>query len=215
MLLLQRLGQPDSRPQFAIDHPGQPWLGTCFIAELQSLFYPDFDSDQPDLLSQVPWRSARQRHLDEQRAYINQRWRGTLAHEIGIYGLSAGENASGTAYQVSGTHLPRQDLIHPHYFLMSATLREPLTDALRVIENLRRIGFFPPYGLAENLTVTGSSYLPMNGSLNAGFEALAAYHLRCALQNQPNAIFNASRSHPELRRAIRLFYPPTTTQTSP
>ncbi len=206
ILLLQRLAVPSSAPAGHIAHPGEPWQGTGFIVELQSLFYPDFDSDEPDALQQVSWREARLRHLERQQNYIRQRWRGTLADEIGLYGLSAGENVAGNGYHVSGAALPAQSLLHPHYFLMSARLREPIQDVLDVIASMRRIGFFPPLGLAENVTVTGSSYLPMNGSLNAGFEAIAAYHLFCHHRGLPNRIFAASLNSPHLRRAIRLFY---------
>jgi hypothetical protein len=207
VLLLHRLANPASRPLNKVDHPGEPWLGTGFITEIQSLFYPDFDSDEPDALNGLSWGPVRRRHLNQQQHYINRRWRGTLADEIGLYGLSAGENASGSAYLVSGIQLRGQDLIHPHYFLMSSRLRHSIPEVLDVIVSLRRIGFFPPYGLVENVTVTGNSYLPMNGSLNAGFEALSAFHLLCQHRSLPNAVFDAARSSPHLQRALRLYFP--------
>jgi hypothetical protein len=211
--LLHRLADPASPPPSPAEHPGLPWQGTGFIPELQSLFYPDFDSPELDRIDNFDWGKARRAHLTEQQAYIRRYWRGTLAHDLGFYGLSAGENASGNAYYVSGTRLPRQDLIHPHYLLMSATLHSRPAELFKVIEDLRRVGLFPPYGLVENVTVTGSSYLAMNGSLNAGFEALSAYHLLCQQRSLPNAIYQASTRQPELRRAIQLYFPPPTTDS--
>ena len=38
-----------------MERPGQAWQGTGFITEIQSLFYPDFDSDVPDALDGVRW----------------------------------------------------------------------------------------------------------------------------------------------------------------
>ncbi len=207
VLLLRRLAEPDATPAGHISHPGEVWQGTGFIMELQSLFYPDFDAATLDALQQVSWRDARLRLLELQQNYIRQRWRGTLADEIGLYGLSAGENAAGNGYHVSGAALPAQSLLHPHYFLMSACLRSDTREVLEVLASLRRIGFFPPLGLVENVTVTGSSYLPMNGSLNAGFEALAAYHLLCQQRRWQNRIHQASRDCPPLRNAIQLYYP--------
>ena len=210
VLLLRHLSDPSAAPlKLIIDHPGKPWQGTGFIAELQSLFFPNFDTDIPDTVSATAWRTARSRHLKEQQDYINRYWRGTLAHEIGLYGLSAGENEIGNSYQVCGTALRGQNLIHPHYFLMSACLRERPQDILNLIGDLRRIGFFPPYGLVENVTVTGNSYLPMNGSLNAGFEALAAYHFLCQIRSHPNRIYQAAEQSPHLQQALRhLISPP-------
>jgi hypothetical protein len=86
---------------------------------------------------------------------------------------------------------------------MSARLRERPQDTLDLMGNLRRVGFFPPYGLVENVTVTGSSYLPMIGSLNAGFESLAAYHLLCHLHKQPDLIYQAALNSVELRQAMQ------------
>jgi hypothetical protein len=92
---------------------------------------------------------------------------------------------------------------------MSACLRERPQDILNLIGDLRRIGFFPPYGLVENVTVTGNSYLPMNGSLNAGFEALAAYHFLCQIRSHPNRIYQAAEQSPHLQQALRhLISPP-------
>jgi hypothetical protein len=50
----------------------------------------------------------------------------------------------------------------------------------------------------------------MIGSLNAGFEALAAYHLLCQLRHQPNQIYQAAQDSPEIRAAMRSLYPTST-----
>jgi len=208
--LLSRLADEAAPAPAPSERPGEPWQGTGFIMELQSLFYPDFSSEQPDKIDNVAWGAARRNHLDEQQSYLRRYWRGTLADDLGFYGLSAGESATGRAYHVSGTQLPRQELIHPHYLLMSAAIHPRPSEVLRVIRELRQVGLFPPYGLVENVTVTGSSYLAMNGSLNAGFETLAAYHFLCQQQNQPDAIYQAASRQPELRRAMELYFPAAT-----
>lgn len=205
--LLSRLADPTAPVPSRSNHPGEPWQGTGFIAELQSLFHPDFAGEERDGIDQIAWGTARRSHLDEQQNYLRHYWRGTLAHDLGFYGLSAGENTTGRAYQVSGTRLPRQELIHPHYLLMSAAIHPEPDDLLRMLAELRRIGLFPPYGLVENVTVTGSTYLAMNGSLNAGFESLGAFHFLCRQRQQADAIYLASlRNHP-LRQAIQLYFP--------
>lgn len=206
MMLEAIAGSHPARP-LPMQRPGRVWQGTGFIAEIQSLFYPDFDRDAPDAVNQISWLQARKSLLEEQQKYIQHRWRGTLAAEIGLYGFSAGESAYGDSYHVGGSDLPNQDLIHPHYLLMSGGLRTPIRAVYDLLNDMQRIGFFPPYGLAENITVTGSSYLPMEGSLNAGFESIAAYHLLCKNRGIANAIYLASTNCPHLRRAAGLFYP--------
>jgi hypothetical protein len=103
--------------------------------------------------------------------------------------------------------------------LMSGVLSEPgeLYGALRRME---KAGLLPPWGMVEATSMDGKSYLAMNGSLNAGFETLGAYHLLARNRGIPNVIYNASRESPELRRAVQVFYPiqqgemPVTTSAS-
>jgi hypothetical protein len=59
----------------------------------------------------------------------------------------------------------------------------------------------------ENLTADGSSYLPMNGALNAGFEALGAYHLLAKNRRIPDTVHEASSQCPDIRQAMHLYYP--------
>jgi hypothetical protein len=218
VMMLQNIVD-ENAPRRKMERPGQAWQGTGFITELQSLFYPDFDSDVPDALDGVRWLTARRRMLVTQREYITRTWPGSQAARIGVYGLSAGEGLHGDSYHVGGVDLPDQAVIHPHYMLMSGVLREPgeLYGALRRME---KAGLLPPWGMVEASSVDGKSYLPMNGSLNAGFETLGAYHLLARNRGIPNAIYNASRESPELRRAVQVFYPiqqgemPVTTSAS-
>ena len=110
-------------------------------------------------------------------------------------------------YLVSGTDLPKQEIIHPHYILMSACLHEDTAATLQMMERLEKAGVFPPWGLMENVDTATGEMLPMLGSLNASFEALAAYHLLAKHRREADLIYQAVRDHPELRASLGLFYP--------
>jgi glycogen debranching enzyme len=102
--------------------------------------------------------------------------------------------------------LPDQDVLHPHYILMSAALSDP-EETYALLHRLEHAGLFTPWGMVETISVRHPNYLPMNGSLNASFETLGAYHLLARYRGFPNAIYAASRQSRELRRAVQLFYP--------
>lgn len=206
VMLLEAMAEGRAPPK-PMKRPGQAWQGTGFISEIQSLFYPDFDTDNPDALDGVKWRSVRRNMLAAQRANTQSAWPQSLASKIGLYGLSAGEGEHGDRYHVGGTDLPNQHLLHPHYVLMSATLAENPAEVYELLGKLEKAGFFPPWGMVENVTVNGDNYLPMNGSLNAAFETLGAYHLLAKHRGLANAVYTASLSSPELRRAVQIFYP--------
>jgi len=206
VMLMEGIANPLHRPP-PMRTPGKAWQGTGFITELQSLFHPDFDSDEPDLHDGVRWLSVRRAMLGAQRGYLPKRWPKSQAALHGIYGLSAGENQAGNGYYVGGTDLPDQKLIHPHYVLMSATLHPQTADIYSLLERMEKASYFPPWGMVENLDIDGLSYLPMEGSLNAGFEALSAYHLLAKHRHIPDAIYEASQKSPQIRRAMQLFYP--------
>lgn len=206
VMLMEGMATPD-HPQPPMRTPGKAWQGTGFIPEIQSLFHPDFDSDEPDAHDGVRWQSVRRTMLGAQRAYVPKRWPHSPSAQGGIYGLSAGENAAGNGYYVGGVDLPDQKLIHPHYILMSAVMHPQPAEIYDLLQRMEKSGYFPPWGLVENLTVDGRSYLPMQGSLNAGFEVLGAYHLLAKNRGIPDAIYQASLSSPYVRRAMRLFYP--------
>lgn len=205
VMMLERISN-DHAPRVKMERPGQSWQGTGFIPEVQSLFYPDFDQDVPDALDGVKWLSARTRMLQSQRDYIQRTWPDSLAAKIGMYGLSAGEGEHGDRYHVGGVDLPNQAMIHPHYILMSAALTAP-ADTYALLERMEKAGYFPPWGMVETICITGHSYLPMIGSLNASFETIGAYHLLAKNRGSPDLIYQSSRQSPELRRAVELFYP--------
>jgi hypothetical protein len=207
VMLMEGIANPQHRPP-PMRQPGKAWQGTGFITELQSLFHPDFDSDVPDAHDGVRWLSVRRAMLGAQLAYIPEHWPQSHAARNGIYGLSAGENQAGNGYYVGGVDLPDQKLIHPHYILMSSTLRPQPVEIYQLLERMEKASYFPPWGMVENLNVDGRSYLPMEGSLNAGFEALSAYHLFAKHRQIPDAIYAASLKSPQIRRAMQLFYPP-------
>jgi len=204
--LFERMGQPNHVPPLA-QRPGSAWQGSGFISEIQSLFHPDFDSDEGDAHDGVHWMSVRRLGLGAQRAYFPRTMPHSLAAKLGIYGLSAGENQFGNAYYVGGTELPDQQLIHPHYILMSATVAEKSGDVLALLERMEKAGYFLPWGMVENLTADGRSHLAMEGGLNAGFEALGAYHLLTKHRGIPDTIYEASRKCAMIRQAMKLYYP--------
>ena len=206
VMLMEGIANPRHRPP-PMRTPGKAWQGTGFITEVQSLFHPDFDSDAPDAHDGVRWLSVRRAMLGAQRSYIPKRWPNSRVARNGIYGLSAGENHAGNSYYVGGVDLPDQKLIHPHYVLMSATLHPQTAEIYELLERMEKASSFPPWGMVENLAVDGLSYLPMEGSLNAGFEALSAYHLLAKHRRIPDAIYEASQKSPQIRRAMQLFYP--------
>ncbi|WP_395752018.1 hypothetical protein [Prosthecobacter sp.] len=211
--LMEGIARPDFRPP-PMRSPGKAWQGTGFITELQSLFYPDFDSDAPDAHDGVRWLSVRRAMLGAQRAYIPKRWPQSQAARNGIFGLSAGENQAGNGYYVGGVDLPDQKLIHPHYILMSGSLHVQTSETYELLERMEKASYFPPWGMVENIEVDGRSYLPMEGALNAGFEALGSYHLLVKHRKVPDAIYAASLKCPEIRRAMQLFYPAETREAA-
>ncbi|MEZ5388070.1 MAG: hypothetical protein R3F13_21395, partial [Prosthecobacter sp.] len=108
VMLMQRIADPDCQPP-PMHHPGRAWQGAGFITELQSLFHPDFDSDEPDAHDGVRWLSVRRAMLAAQRAYVSEHWPESAAAKDGLYGFSAGENRFGNGYSVGGVDLPDQD----------------------------------------------------------------------------------------------------------
>ncbi len=205
VMMLQNIVD-EKAPRRAMERPAQAWQGTGFIPEIQSLFYPDFDSDEPDALDGVKWLTTRRQMLQSQKNYIQRVWPQSPAAKMGLYGLSAGENEHGNSYYVGGVDLPDQAVLHPHYILMSAALSDP-ADTYSLLHRLEHAGLFTPWGMVETFTVHGQNYLPMNGSLNASFETLGAYHLLARHRGFLNAIHAASRQSQELRRAVQIFYP--------
>ena len=209
VLLLQHFSsRGEARPMMS--DSGRVHLGTGFIAEIQSLFYPDFDQDRPDAVTRQNWRAVRMELLQEQKAYFrNNQPADGFARRLGLFGLSSGEGAYGIGYSVNGTELQRQMIVHPHYVMMSGALEQDPRNVYRFFRKLENENLFPPWGLPENILADGSEHLPMLGGLNATFEAVGAYHLLAKSRGAgtPNVIYQACLASPELREAIRVFYP--------
>ncbi len=206
VLMLQRIAVGRTAPEL-MDPTGKPYLGTGFIAEIQSLIYPQFDLPQPDAVTRINWRAARLALLAEQRDYFPRLLPDSRVAKFGLYGLSAGEGLFGVGYSVQGTQLPDQRLVHPHYLMMSACLEDDTGRIYGLLKQTESNGFFPPWGLPENIVAGGSEHLPMISSLNAGFEALGAYHLLMKSRARPDAIYTAAQASPELAEGVRVFYP--------
>ncbi|MBU6301358.1 MAG: hypothetical protein KGS60_07390 [Verrucomicrobia bacterium] len=206
VILLRGMAEA-SPPTPVMARTGRPWQGTGFIAEIQSLFHPDFDSPRPDAVSGIDWLRARRNHLQEQKGYWPRHLPDSPAARLALYGLSASESVSGTSYLVNGVDLSNQDSLQPHYMLMAGAIDPDPASVRTSLQHLADQGWLPPWGLVETFTADGRHYLPMIGALNAGFEALGAYHFLTGSKRLPNAIHQASRSLPEVRTAMRAFYP--------
>jgi hypothetical protein len=206
VMLLARMA--DANLDFAgMNMDGRAWQGTGFIAEIQSLLHPDFDSSTPDAVSKVNWRQARETMLRNQKEYFPKNMPTSFVARNGLYGLSAGEGYFGTSYEVGGFELQSQQLIHPHYILMSGTVEKNTQEVYDLLRRMEQAGYLTPWGLVENICVDGQRYLPMLGSLNAGFEVLGAYHLMAKHRNTEDIIYRASRDVPAIREAMKLFFP--------
>jgi hypothetical protein len=204
LLELMATGHTAGNTQFENWDPN----GVGFIGEVQSLFYPQFDSEAPDALTGFDWLSGRRALLNEQEAYFVQREPDSLAAKLGLYGLSAGEAFRGRSYVANGTRRVRASVIHPHYILMAGRWQPERTYAL--LQAMERVGLLPPWGLVENIDPKTGEYFPMLGSLNAAFECLGAYHMWARASAKPDAIDIASATNSLTAAAIRILYPKVT-----
>ncbi|MEZ0275269.1 MAG: hypothetical protein ACAH88_10215, partial [Roseimicrobium sp.] len=204
VLLMQRAVSGAEAPAL-MHHDGKVWQGTGFIPEIQSLFYPQFDLEEPDHVTRQSWPEVRTTLLKRQKEYFSGIKGQALAS--GFYGLSAGEASRGLGYLVSGVDLPQQEIIHPHYMLMSGCMAGDTAEVYALLQKLEDQGYFPPVGLAENINVKTGDHLPMLGSLNAAFEAISACHLLARHRAQPDPIYEAAKKCAILSEAARLFFP--------
>ncbi|HSI65018.1 MAG TPA: hypothetical protein VLE43_17970 [Candidatus Saccharimonadia bacterium] len=204
VLLMQRAVSGAEAPAL-MHHDGKVWQGTGFIPEIQSLFYPQFDLEEPDHVTRQSWPEVRTTLLKRQKEYFSGIKGQALAS--GFYGLSAGEASRGLGYLVSGVDLPQQEIIHPHYMLMSGCMAGDTAEVYALLQSLEDQGYFPPVGLAENINVKTGDHLPMLGSLNAAFEAISACHLLARHRAQPDPIYEAAKKCAVLSEAARLFFP--------
>lgn len=207
VLLLQAIASEGTlSPQMASN--GRVHQGAGFIAEIQSLFFPDFSQSTPDALTGVDWlASRRQLYQDQQHYFCRTQPPEGYARRHGLFGLSAGEGAFGIGYHVGGCDLPDQTLLHLHYMVMAASLDPAPQEAAARFTKLAELDLLPAWGLAENVFADGAEHLPLIAGLNAGFEAVGAYHFLRHIQGGENAIYAAALSSPEVRRAMRVFYP--------
>ena len=195
---------PNREPRGRMQPGGQVFRGVQFISEIQSLFYPDFDRGTPDPFGETIWPTARRELLDKQRRYVADQWPDSPAARQGIFGLSAGESGMpGAGYAANGVDIPEVRWLHPHGMIMGLALsnRSALPEAIRRLESA---GLLFPQGLPENIEIGLQLHNPMQGSLNAGFESLAAYH--GWRRGGTDVIDEASRRDSLLRAGIRRFW---------
>lgn len=193
---------------------GNFYGGRGFIAEIQSLFYPQFDSERPDALTGQNWLKMRRQLLGDQVQCTVSNFNGSKAGELSLYGFSSGEInlASGPVYCENGIKDERNRLvkpkpfIFPHYILMSSQSSEFPARQLQTLERLEREGLFTPWGLVESFSVDLTETDTLKGSLNASFETLSAYHLMGRLDRRPDVIYDTARKMPLLRDAMAMFY---------
>ncbi|MFO0852069.1 MAG: hypothetical protein U0871_26400 [Gemmataceae bacterium] len=181
--------------------------GVGFIAEIQSLFYPQFDRDEPDALTGVNWRAARQSLANTQRAAVARHPRGQRAAAAGLFGVSAGEGFRGRSYVSDGLRGLTFEVLHPHYMLMAGQADPSPGPTYARLREAEAVGVLSAWGLVENVAVDLSEYLPTNVSLNAAFEAIAAYHLASRAAKRPDAIYQAARKCELTAGAVQVFYP--------
>ena len=209
VLLLESMALGD-RAMLKMDGSGKVRDGVGFIAEIQSLFYPDFSLDEPDAVTGVNWLQARRSLLAEQKAYFVERCPKSTAAKAGLYGLSAGAGPGGAGCVESGTRTrERAELIHPHYVLMSGLLEPDPNAVYSVLGAMEEHDLLPPWGMVENFTKDLDAYLPMLGSLHGAFECISAHHLWAKATGEPDHIYAAVEDCGLLREAVRAFYPPT------
>lgn len=201
VMLLHAMQGEDSFPP--LRRPGKVHHNVGFIAEIQSLFYPQFSLPRLDREG-VNWLDARRDALSRQQAYFRPT---TPCSQLGVYGLSAGEAAGAKGYVANGTEMDGVNLIHPHYLIMSSGIRKDPRETYETIKGLANLGMFPPWGLVENIHPELNKYLAYHGSLNASFECLAAYHLAAQLTKQEDHIYRAAKNGRLTKRAIRIFFP--------
>ena len=210
VLMMQRIAAgPSVTPK--MDDSGRSHRGIGFITELPALFFPQFNTNSRAQAGAVEWRAYRERRLAEQKSYFPTHAPGSLAAELGLYGLSAGEGPHGVGYHASGVEDPDQRLIFPHYILMSGMVESSTGAVYDLLEKLESRGWFTPWGLVENISADGKSYLPMIGSLNASFEALSAYHLLMHHRSQDNELYQVAAADPVFQDAIKAVFTENTT----
>jgi hypothetical protein len=90
---------------------------------------------------------------------------------------------------------------------MSSPLHPNPEAIYTTLRHCEQMGWFPPWGLVENIHVDGKSYLPMEGSLNAAFEAVSAYRLYHSYHQTQSLIQRHAPQNELMKKAIELYYP--------
>jgi len=197
---------PGHTPRGNMLSSGWPYRGTGFIAEIQSLFYPQFDTPTPDRISNISWPEVRRKLLNQQINYPKANWPDSPAAMGGIFGLSAGEaGMPGAGYSANGIEVMGVRWLHPHYMMMSLAL----SGQDRYLEGLQALDarqFLYPCGLPENIEMDLKLHNPMQGSLNASFETISAYHGWKKRDSETNLIDKAARRDPLLIKGAARFY---------
>ncbi len=198
----------DRQPRGKMIPSGEPYRDVGFIVEIQSLFYSDFDRKEPDLVSAISWPEIRKKLLAGQISYMKNHWPDSAAAKAGIFGLSGGESGMpGAGYTANGVEVMGVRWIHPHYMIMGLALSNPERYP-KGLSDLDAKQFLYPFGLPENMEAELRLHNPMQGSLNAAFETIAAYHGWKKRESKENVLDLASKQHPLLRQAASRFYKP-------
>jgi hypothetical protein len=203
--LLERMAAgKDAKPK--INPSGKVPDGVGFVAELQSLFYPHFDSPKPDALTGANWLAVRRELARKQMDAVATCKPANRAAAVGLFGQSAGEGFRGRGYLADGLRTP-PTVLHSHYVLMSGLSADDPKPTWERVQAMEKAGLMPPWGLVENFTCDLGEYLPVPGSLNAAFGCLAAYHLAARTENKPDRIYHAARECEATKGAVGVFYP--------
>lgn len=205
VLMMQRVAGGSSLAPL-MDESGRSHRGIGFITEIGGLFFPQFNTNAKARAGSVDWRAYRQLRLAEQKRYFTSTAPQSLAAQLGLYGLSAGEGPKGIGYHTAGTEDSEQRLIYPHYILMSGLMEpntQPVYDVLRTLESR---GWLTPWGLVENIDADGKSYVPMISALNGAFESLAAYHLLVAHRGEHDELYAAAAEDTVFQDAMQAVF---------
>ncbi len=197
---------PNRAPRGRMESGGRVYRGVEFIIELQSLFYPDFDRTEPDMVSGTVWPNARRSLLNQQASYPSEQWPDSPAARMGIFGISAGESGMpGAGYSANGVEMTGLRWLYPHAMVMGLAMSGGNNFA-QGIGRLEQAGFLFPMGLPENIEIGLVLHNPMQGSLNAAFESIASYHGWRRAKGGPDVIDQASQSDALMRTGAARFY---------
>ena len=220
LVQLLRLLQDPNAALFAIDPQPPVYGGRGFIAEIAALLIPQLGFDNVADRNGVNWRQMRIAMLADQKTYFTAHYVGSLAAELGLYGLSAVEirdqNAN-TSYLTAGIGdgtVPPEDgggWIAPHYGAMAASLDVDGADLL--MKQWQDLGILQPMiGLPEAVFAGNAGLAPANWhsaqiSLNTSFSVFGLVHAIRARDGGPDVIYDSVCSCPRLAAAVQAMVP--------